>query len=174
MKTIAIAGPFDTKGTEYLYAKELIESLELNAYTIHTGVSKSTFKPDISNEEVVKAAGRSIKVLAQEKKPELTTEVLSKGMENLIPKLYEEGKFNGIIFFAGSTENSLITPAMKALPIDVPKLMISKDSSEDTPQYVGKSDITMMPTIVDVDKSNYTSIKIAVFTIAEMLKFENN
>ncbi|WP_276628957.1 Tm-1-like ATP-binding domain-containing protein, partial [Terrisporobacter hibernicus] len=97
MKTVAIAGPFDTKGTEYLYAKELIESLELNAYTIHTGVSKSTFKPDISNEEVVKAAGRSMKVLAQEKNLELTTEVLSKGMENLIPKLYEEGKFNGII-----------------------------------------------------------------------------
>lgn len=104
----------------------------------------------------------------------MTTEVLSKGMENLIPKLYEEGKFNGIIFFAGSRETSLITPAMKALPIDVPKLMISNDSSEYIPQYVGKSDITMMPTIVNVDKSNYTSTKIAVFTIAEMLKFENN
>lgn len=174
MKTVAIAGPFDTKGTEYLYAKELIESLELNTYTIHTGVSKSTFKPDISNEEVVQAAGWNIKVLAQEKDLELTTEVLSKGMENLIPKLYEQGKFNGIIFFAGSRETSLITPAMKALPIDVPKLMISTVSSENTPQYVGKSDIVMMPNIVDVDKSDFTSTKIAVFTIAEMVKFENN
>ncbi|MPN37350.1 hypothetical protein SDC9_184867 [bioreactor metagenome] len=57
MKTVAIAGPFDNKGTQYLYAKELIESLELNTYTIHTGVFKSTFKPDVSNEEVAKAAG---------------------------------------------------------------------------------------------------------------------
>lgn len=174
MKTVAIVGPFDTKGTEYLYAKELIESLELNAYTIHTGVSKSTFKPDISNEEVVQAAGGDIKVLAQKKDIELTTEVLSKGMKNLIPQLYEQGKFNGIIFFAGSRETSLITPAMKALPIDVPKLMISTVSSENTPQYVGKSDIITMPTIVDVDKSNFTSTKIAVFIIAEMVKFENN
>ncbi|WWD83710.1 hypothetical protein TEGL_21240 [Terrisporobacter glycolicus ATCC 14880 = DSM 1288] len=95
-------------------------------------------------------------------------------MENLIPKLYEQGKFNGIIFFAGPRETSLITPAMKALPIDVPKLMISTVSSENTPQYVGKSDIVMMPNIVDVDKSDFTSTKIAVFTIAEMVKFENN
>lgn len=174
MKTVAIAGPFDTKGTEYLYAKELIESLELSTYTIHTGISKSTFKPDISNEEVVQAAGWNIKVLAQGKNLELTTKVLSKGMENLIPKLYEQGKFNGIIFFAGSRETSLITPAMKALPINVPKLMISTVSSENTPQFVGESDIVTMPTIVDVNKSDFTSTKIAVFTIAEMVKFENN
>ncbi|MCC3868633.1 Tm-1-like ATP-binding domain-containing protein [Terrisporobacter mayombei] len=174
MKTVAIAGSFDTKSTEYLYAKDLIESLELNTYIIHTGVSKSTFKPDISREEVVQAAGGDIKVLAQKKDIELTSEVLSKGMENLIPKLYEQGKFNGIIFFAGSKKTSLITPAMKALPIDVPKLMISRVSSENTSQYVGKNDLIMMPTIVDVDKSNFTSTKIAVFTIAEMVKFENN
>ena len=38
MKTIAIAGTFDTKGKEYVYVKELIESLGLSALTIHTGV----------------------------------------------------------------------------------------------------------------------------------------
>ena len=174
MKTVAIAGPFDTKGTEYLYAKELIESLQLNTYTIHTGVFKSTFKPDISNEEVAQAAGEDIKVLAQRKDIELTTEVLSKGMKNLIPQLYEQGKFNGIIFFAGPIETSSVASAMKALPIDVPKLMISTVASKNTPQYVGESDIIMMPTIVDVEEFNFTSTKIAVFTIAEMVKFENN
>ena len=38
MKTIAIAGTFDTKGKEYLYVKGLIEELGMHAFTIHTGV----------------------------------------------------------------------------------------------------------------------------------------
>ena len=50
MKTIAIAGTFDTKGKEYLYVKELIESLGLSTLTIHTGVFESTFEPDVSHE----------------------------------------------------------------------------------------------------------------------------
>ena len=51
MKTIAIAGTFDTKGKEYLYVKALIESLGISTLTIHTGVFESTFEPDISKTE---------------------------------------------------------------------------------------------------------------------------
>lgn len=57
MKTIAIAGTFDTKGAEYLYVKELIESLGLGTFTIHTGVFDPVFEPDVSNREVAEAAG---------------------------------------------------------------------------------------------------------------------
>lgn len=88
MKTIAIAGTFDTKGAEYLYVKELIESLGLNTFTIHTGVFEATFKPDVSNNEVAQAAGYNIEDIAKKKDRALATEVLSKGMENLLPKLF--------------------------------------------------------------------------------------
>ena len=88
MKTIAIAGTFDTKGAEYLYVKELIESLGLDTFTIHTGVFEATFKPDVSNNEVAQAAGYNIEDIAKKKDRALATEVLSKGMENLLPKLF--------------------------------------------------------------------------------------
>ena len=38
MKTIAIAGTFDSKGEEFLYVKKLVEKLGLQTYMIHTGV----------------------------------------------------------------------------------------------------------------------------------------
>lgn len=176
MKTIAIAGTFDTKGDEYLYVKELIESLGLGTFTIHTGVFESTFEPDISNSEVAEAAGIDIKTLASKKDRALATEALSKGMKKLVPKLYNEGKFDAIISFGGSGGTSLVTPAMRALPIGMPKVMVSTVASGNTEQYVGTSDIIMIPSVVDVSGINSISTKIftnAVFAIAGMLKFEN-
>jgi uncharacterized protein (UPF0261 family) len=176
LKTIAIAGTFDTKGAEYSYVKELIESLGLGTFTIHTGVFEPTFKPDVSNSEVAEAAGTDIRTLASKKDRALATEVLSKGMEKLLPELYKQGKFDGIISFGGSGGTSLVTPAMRALPIGVPKVMVSTVASGNTSQYVGTSDIIMMPSIVDVAGLNSISTKIfsnAVFAIAGMVKFEN-
>ncbi len=176
MKTIAIAGTFDTKGDEYLYVKELIESLGLSTLTIHTGVFKPTFKPDVSNNEVAEAAGVDIKTLVDKRDRALATEILSKGMEKLVPKLYKEGKFSGIISLGGTGGTSLVTPAMRALPIGVPKVMVSTVASGNTAPYVGTSDIVMMPSVVDVSGLNSISTKIfanAAFAIAGMVKFEN-
>lgn len=176
MKTIAIAGTFDTKGNEYSYVKELIENLGLGTFTIHAGVFEPTFIPDVSNSEVAEAAGADIKNIADKKDRALATEVLSKGMEKLIPELYRQGKFDGIISFGGSGGTSLVTPAMRALPIGVPKVMVSTMASGNTAQYVGTSDIMMIPSVVDVSGLNSISTKIfanAAFAIAGMVKFEN-
>ena len=60
MKTIAIAGTFDTKGREYAYVKDLIEGLGLKTLTINTGVFEPVFEPDVSNAAVAAAAGADI------------------------------------------------------------------------------------------------------------------
>lgn len=80
MKTIAIAGTFDTKGDEYQYIKNLIESLGCKTFMIHTGVFEPYFTPDISNDEVAKAAGASIKEIADRRDRAFATEILSQGM----------------------------------------------------------------------------------------------
>lgn len=177
MKTIAIAGTFDSKGTEYKYVKELAESLGLNTFTIHTGVFEPEFVPDVSNEEVAKAAGENIHEIAEKKDRALATEILSNGMKKLIPALYAQGKFDGIISFGGTGGTSIVTPGMRELPIGVPKIMVSTVASGNTAQYIGTSDIIMMPSVVDVAGLNSISTKIftnAVFALAGMLKFENN
>ena len=172
MKTIAVAGTFDTKGKEFLYVKELIEELGLKTYMINTGVFDSEIEVDVSNKEIAKEAGYDIDDIVSRRDRAMATEALSKGMELLIPRLYAEGKFDGIISFGGSGGTSLVTPAMRALPIGVPKMMVSTMASGNVSQYVGTSDIIMMPSIVDVaglNKISKTIFKNAVLAIAGMV-----
>lgn len=176
MKTVAIAGTFDTKGHEYLYIKETFEHMGFKTFTIHTGVFEPKFVPDVSNAEVANVMDISIDEIRNKKDRAFATEILSKAMEKLIPKLFEEGKFDGIISFGGTGGTSLVTPAMRALPIGVPKIMVSTVASGNTSQYIGTSDLVMMPSVVDVSGLNSISLKIfnnAIFAMAGMLSFEN-
>ena len=176
MKIIAIAGTFDTKGIEYSYVKSLVEQLGLKAFTIHTGAYAPIFEPDVSNAEVAAAAGYNIKDIENGDRA-LATEALSKGMQAIVPKLYAEGKFDGIISFGGSGGTSMVTPAMRALPIGVPKVMVSTMASGNVSQYVGTSDIIMMPSIVDVqglNKISKTIFRNAVLAIAGMVGMKGN
>ena len=176
MRTIAIAGTFDTKGQEYLYVKKLVEELGLKALMIHSGVFEPAFPADITNNQVAAAAGYSIEDIVKRRDRALATEALSKGMQILVPRLYQEGRFDGIISFGGSGGTSLATPAMRALPIGVPKVMVSTMASGNVAQYVGTSDIIMMPSIVDVaglNKISRTIFRNAVLAIAGMVKLQD-
>lgn len=172
MKTIAIAGTFDTKGAEFLYVKGLAKALGLNTLMIHTGIFEPDFTADVSNEEVAAAAGYDIKKIAERRDRAMATEALANGMRVIVPKLYKEGRFDGILSFGGSGGTSLVTPAMRALPIGVPKLMVSTMASGNVAQYVGTSDIVMMPSIVDVaglNKISRTIFRNAILAIAGMV-----
>ncbi|MCE5170101.1 Tm-1-like ATP-binding domain-containing protein [Paenibacillus profundus] len=175
MKTVAIVGTFDSKGKEFSFVKDILQGLGLNTLTIHSGVFEPMFVPDISNEEVAKEVHADIREIASKKDRSLATEILAKGMEKLIPRLYAEGKFDGIISFGGTGGTSIVTPGMRALPIGVPKIMVSTVASGNVSQYVGTSDIMMYPSIVDVSGLNSISTKIftnAALAIAGMVKYE--
>ena len=160
MKTIAIAGTFDTKGRELKFIKELVEEQGLATLCIHTGVFEPLVAPDVTNADIAAAVGADINAIIEKKDRATATDVLSRGMEALIPKLYAEGKFDGIISIGGSGGTSLATPAMRALPIGVPKVMVSTMASGDVSPYVGTSDIIMIPSVVDVEGLNDISRKI--------------
>lgn len=175
-KTIALIGTFDSKGKEFLFIKELIESLGFNTFTIHSGVFEPQFEPDVNNNEVIQAAGEDIQKIVDLKDRAYATAVLAKGMEILLPKLYKENKFDGVLSFGGTGGTSISTPGMRALPIGVPKIMVSTVASGNTQPYIGTSDIIMIPSIVDIAGLNTISMKIftnAVFAICGMLKFEH-
>ncbi|MGG5370874.1 Tm-1-like ATP-binding domain-containing protein [Enterococcus sp. AZ196] len=157
MKTIALIGTFDSKGEEFQYVKSLLMSMNNNVLTINTGVFEPTLKPDIDANLIAEEVGESIEVIRAKKDRAYATEVLSRGVEKLLPRLYEEGLFDGILSFGGTGGTSLVTPGMRQIPIGVPKVMVSTVASGDTSAYVGTSDILMMPSIVDVSGLNTIS-----------------
>jgi uncharacterized protein (UPF0261 family) len=66
----------------------------------------------------------------------------------------------GLISAGGSGGTALATQAMRALPVGVPKLMISTVASGDVRPYVGPSDICMMYSVTDVSGINRISEKV--------------
>ena len=176
MKTIALIGTFDTKGEEYLYVKNKIENLGLQTLTIHAGIFKAAFTPDINHDSVVVLGEGSIVELQEKKDRGHAMEVMSRGLCTLIPKLYEERLFDAVLALGGTGGTSLVTPCMRLLPLGVPKIMVSTMASGDVSRYVGTSDILMMPSIVDVAGINRISSQVlthAVHAIVGMVEHEN-
>ncbi|MGL5363059.1 MAG: Tm-1-like ATP-binding domain-containing protein, partial [Bosea sp. (in: a-proteobacteria)] len=58
---------------------------------------------------------------------------------------------------AGSGGTAMATPAMQTLPVGLPKIMVSTMAAGNVAQYVGSTDITMMPSVTDVQGLNRIS-----------------
>lgn len=160
-KTVAILGALDTKGQEYQFVKELIEARGLQTLVIDTSViDEPFFTPDVSRAEVAAAGGGNIKDLQEKKDRGEAMKVMSAGAADIVRRLYDEGRFDGIMSMAGSGGTSVATAAMRVLPVGVPKLMVSTVAAGDVGPYVGTKDIMMMPSVVDVAGFNMISRRI--------------
>src|SRR5580693_540650 len=155
-KVVAIVGALDTKGAEYAFLKQQIESQGVGTLMIDVGIfGEPPFAPDISAAEVAKAGGADRAALAAAN---------------------DRGKAVGAIAMGGGGGTTLGSIAMQPLPIGAPKLIVSTVASGDTSAYVGVKDIAMMPSIVDVAGVNRLSSKIianAAGAIAGMVKIEH-
>ncbi len=79
------------------------------------------------------------------------------GAEELAKHLYDRGRFQAVIGMGGSAGTTIATAAMRALPLGVPKVMISTLAAGDVKQFVGVKDIVMIPAVVDISGLNRIS-----------------
>ena len=157
-KRIALLGTLDTKGAEYAFIKQQIEEAGLGTLVIDIGIlGPPPFKPDVSREEVAKVGGANLADLAAKMDRAEAVAAMSKGAAAILPKLYTEGKFDGVLAMGGSGGTSVACNAMRALPLGVPKVMVSTVAGTDVSAYVGVKDIVMIPSIVDVSGINKIS-----------------
>ena len=85
---------------------------------------------------------------------------MARGAAEVVTRLHAEGRLDAIGGLGGSGGSALVTHAMRALPIGVPKLMVSTVASGDTSPYVGSVDVTMMYSVVDIAGINQISARI--------------
>ena len=81
---------------------------------------------------------------------------------------YEEGRCDGVLAAGGSGNTAIATAAMQALPVGVPKLMVSTVAAGNTRDYVGASDVAMMASVTDVAGINSISARILANAAAAM------
>ena len=157
-KTIGVIGALDTKGQEFLFVKEEIERRGHHALVIDLGVmGEPGFKPDISAERVAEAGGTSLNELRAKADRGQSIDVMSRGIVEVVKELFDRGGIDGLISMGGSAGTGVGTAAMRALPLGVPKLMLSTIASGDIKPYVGTRDIVMFPSVVDVAGVNRIS-----------------
>ncbi|MBR55568.1 hypothetical protein CMK19_17565 [Candidatus Poribacteria bacterium] len=148
---VCLVGTFDTKGAEFQYVKNQIESNGLGTICVNTGIiGESTFQPDITSEEVARAAGMGLSDLRQKADRGHSVTAMAKGARAIVSNLFQRRKINGILSLGGSAGTTIGTSAMQALPVGIPKVMVSTLASGDTSPYVQTKDITMVYSVVDI------------------------
>ena len=172
--TVVIVGALDTKGAEFAFVRDLIAEQGLQTLVVDFGVlGDPPFTPDVTADAVAQAGGHSLSDLRDKEDKTLAMRTMTDGLAKVVGDLHGEGKLQGIIGMGGGGGTSLATAAMRGLPVGVPKVMVSTVAGGDVAQYVGTTDITMMPSVVDVAGLNSISRRIyanAAGAIAGMVK----
>ena len=175
-KTVALLGALDTKGAEYGFVKRCIESRGHRTLLIDVGVlGPPGVPPDVPRREVAAAAGVEFDELVARQDRGEAVAAMARGAEALVPRLYAEGRFDGILALGGGGGTSVACAAMRTLPLGVPKVMVSTVAGTDVSGYVGVKDIVMIPSIVDVSGINRISREIfarAAGAVCGMLETE--
>jgi uncharacterized protein (UPF0261 family) len=151
-KTIVLLGTLDTKGLEFSYINEYLKQKGFDTVVVDAGIRGSPLlEPDISHDEVAAAAGATVAELAAPGGGEaMAINTMSKGAAKVAEDLYRSGKMDGIISVGGSLGTSVGTAAMRALPLGLPKVMVTTMASGDTHPYVGTKDIILFHSIADL------------------------
>jgi uncharacterized protein (UPF0261 family) len=160
-KRVIIIGALDTKGSEFAYLREQIQRYDVETLMIDIGViGEPPFLPDISSAEVARAAGAGLEQLRAQRDRGAAMATMARGAAALAHQLYADGRVDGMIGMGGSGGASVITSAMRALPLAVPKLLVFTLAAGDMKPYIGNRNITVMPSVVDVAGLNRVSRQI--------------
>ncbi|WP_327282063.1 MULTISPECIES: Tm-1-like ATP-binding domain-containing protein [unclassified Streptomyces] len=174
MTNVVLVGTLDTKGVEYGWLRERLLRTGVEVIMVDTGIMGDPRVPaDIPREAVARAAGTELSDLRTAADRGAAVTAMANGAEATLLRLHAEGRLHGVLAIGGSGGTSIATRAMRALPLGVPKLMVSSMASGDVAPYVGSSDIAMMYSVVDIAGINSISAPVlanAVEAAAGMAK----
>jgi uncharacterized protein (UPF0261 family) len=125
-------------------------------------------EPDIDRREVAAAGGIDLDELARARDRGRSVSAMAAAAAVLVRRLYEEGRCDGVLAAGGSGNTAIATSAMQALPVGVPKLMVSTVAAGNTRDYIGASDVTLMASVTDVAGVNSVSSRILANAAAAM------
>ncbi len=161
MPTVVLLGTLDTKGREYAFLRDRVRAAGCEALLVDAGVlGEPQVEPDIDRATVARAAGEDAAALATAGDRGVAVAAMGRGAAATVRDLFAAGRLDACLAVGGSGGSSIAAEAMRALPIGVPKLLVSTVASGDTRPYVGAVDVTMMYSVVDIAGINRVSARI--------------
>ena len=151
--TVYVAGTFDTKGAELGFIRDRLIALGVSVNTVDLSTSGKASSADVPPHIVAASHPRgSADVFTGDRGKSVGA--MAEAFEAWLVRQRDIG---GIIAAGGSGGTALATPAMQALPVGIPKVMISTVASGEVGRYVGAADIMMMYSVTDVQGLNRIS-----------------
>ena len=144
--TVYVAGTFDTKGAELGFIRDRLRALGMSVKTVDLSTSGKVSSADVPPHIVAASHPRgSADVFTGDRGKSVGA--MAEAFEAWLVRQRDIG---GIVAAGGSGGTALATPAMQALPVGIPKVMISTVASGEVGQYVGAADIMMLYSVTDL------------------------
>src|SRR6516164_1743356 len=149
MPSVYVIATMDTKGREAAFVAERVRAAGASAVTVDVGVKDPPVVPaDVPRDLVADCHPRgAAAVLGHADRGQAVT-AMSEAFVDFLRQEHAAGNVSGVIGLGGSGGTALIAPAFRALPIGLPKLLVSTVASGSTAPYVGCCDIVLMPSVV--------------------------
>ncbi len=173
--SVYLLATFDTKGQEAAYVRGVLAAAGVDVQLVDTGcLGQPAISADIPREALFAAAGVSLGELVAEADRGRAVTAAANGAAALMSRLHAAGKVSGVLCLGGSAGTTIGTAAMRALPLGIPKLMVSTLASGQVRHYVADKDILMLNSVVDISGINRISRSVlgnAARAMAGMVKF---
>ncbi len=163
-----VVGTFDTKGRELNFLRLCLQRLGVRTVTVDLSTSRRPSTADVGPAEVARHHPKGREGVFTDDRGSAVS-AMAEAFERYVASLVDLG---GIVSAGGSGGTALVTPAMRRLPVGVPKVMVSTVASGNVKAYVGPSDICMMYSVTDVSGINRISEQVlanAAHALAGML-----
>jgi uncharacterized protein (UPF0261 family)/ABC-type branched-subunit amino acid transport system ATPase component len=162
---VIVAGTLDTKGDELRFIRDQIAAAGVRVLLVDLSTSGQPSPADVPPHHVATYfRGGPNAIFTGERGAAITA--MAEAFETWIRRQEPVG---GLISAGGSGASSLVAPAMRALPIGVPKVLISSVASGNVAPYVGPSDIMMLYSVTDVAGLNSVTRQILANGAAAMV-----
>lgn len=175
--SVYLLATLDTKGQEAQFLRELLRGLEVDVKLIDAGcLGSPSATADTSREALFAEGGFDARALAAAGDRGRAVTAAAESATKLIARLHAAGQVDGVLAIGGSAGTNVGTAAMRALPIGVPKLMVSTLASGQVRQFVGDKDILMLNSVVDISGINRISRVVlanAARAMAGMVRFSS-
>jgi uncharacterized protein (UPF0261 family) len=161
---IALIGTLDTKGAEIDYVRKRIRTLGAEPIVIDSGIlgEPSGAGADVTREQVAAAAGHGLDDIRNAGSRGLAVEMMRDGVRAVCMRLHADGRLQGVLCLGGAEGALLGAYAMQALPLGVPKVIVSPSASGRRAfgPFVGASDVLVMHSVVDILGLNPIAISV--------------
>ena len=156
--SIYLIATLDTKGVEAGWIRESLMRQGHQVTLVDVGSSGDPqVDPDIDRAMVFEVAGTSWSVVRSDQDRGEAVAAAARGVAQLIRQHADQGLVEGVLSIGGSAGTSIGTSAMRALPLGIPKVMVSTMASGQVRPYVADKDLCMINSVVDIAGINRVS-----------------